>query len=149
MERRFIPYPPPGNSTSQRNAPASGSLIPFLGVIGCIIGLLLVVIILFIIKSRYTVHLRMLNNANPSQKYEIVKGWKKQATWALTQPSSAEVCAICIEVLRDQDNVRRLKCKHVFHTGCIDSWFQRHHVDCPLCKSVFIPDRRRDPEDVP
>ncbi|KAI3575878.1 hypothetical protein IWW34DRAFT_791196 [Fusarium oxysporum f. sp. albedinis] len=55
------------------------------------------------------VHLQKLNNTNPSQKYEIVKEWKKQATWALTQPSSAEVCAICIEVLRDQDNVRRLK----------------------------------------
>ncbi|KAH7169625.1 uncharacterized protein B0J16DRAFT_201525 [Fusarium flagelliforme] len=139
-----MPYIPPGNSTSQSNASTSSAPIPFLGVMGGTIGLF------FIVKSRYTgtVHLQMLNNANPSQKYETVKGLKKQATWTLTQPSSVEVCAICIEVLRDQDNVRRLGCKHVFHTGCIDSWFQRHHVDCPLCKSLFIPDRRSDPEDV-
>ncbi|KAJ9419424.1 hypothetical protein QL093DRAFT_2363981 [Fusarium oxysporum] len=144
-----MPYLPPGNSTSHRNAFVSGTPVAFLGVIGSIIGLLLIVIIFFIVKSRYPLHLKILNNASPSEKYRIVKGSKKQATWTVTQPSSVDVCAICIEVLRDQDNVRQLKCKHVFHTGCIDSWFQRHHVDCPLCKSIFIPDRCCDPADVP
>ncbi|KAJ9412686.1 hypothetical protein QL093DRAFT_2026974, partial [Fusarium oxysporum] len=90
-----------------------------------------------------------LNNTSPSEKYGIVKGLKKQATWTITKPSSIKVCAICIEVLRDQEDVRRLKYNHVFHTGCIDSWFQRHHVDCLLCKLIFIPDRRSDPKDVP
>ncbi|KAH7248408.1 hypothetical protein B0J15DRAFT_401116, partial [Fusarium solani] len=52
---------------------------------------------------------------------------------------------ICLEVLVDGDNVRRLKCKHLFHMSCIDSWFQKHHVDCPLCKSIFIPNREGDP----
>ncbi|KAI8648541.1 hypothetical protein NCS55_01492900 [Fusarium keratoplasticum] len=99
-------------------------------------------------KPKETIDLQTLNNANPSQKYEAVKGLKKQATWASTQSSSAEVCAICIEVLVNQDDVRRLKCKHVFHTSCIDSWFQNRHVDCPLCKSIFIPNRRGNPEDV-
>ncbi|KAI8710474.1 hypothetical protein NCS52_01564400 [Fusarium sp. LHS14.1] len=140
--------------------------IPFLGVIGGIIGLFLVFLIFYMVTLRYrhrqpqrdveaaksktmeTVDLQTLNNANPSQKYEAVKGLKKQATWASTQSSSAEVCAICIDVLVDQDDVRRLKCTHVFHTSCIDSWFQKHHVDCPLCKSIFIPNSRSNEENV-
>ncbi|KAH7169447.1 hypothetical protein DER46DRAFT_600290 [Fusarium sp. MPI-SDFR-AT-0072] len=144
-----MPYLPPGNSTSHRNAFASSTPVAFLGVLGSIAGLLLIVIIFFIVKSRYPVRLRTLNNASPSEKYGIVKGSKKEATRTITQPRSFEVCAICIEVLRDQEDVRRLKCKHVFHTGCIDSWFQRHHVDCPLCKSIFIPERRSNRQDVP
>ncbi|EXL38933.1 hypothetical protein FOCG_18438 [Fusarium oxysporum f. sp. radicis-lycopersici 26381] len=160
-------YIPQGNLRNQSDASTSTTPTPiFFGLVGGIIGVPLILIIFFIVKSRYhhpqpqgdieaakpvpkeTVNLQTLNNANPSQKYEAVKGLKKQATWASTQSSSAEVCAICIEVLGDQDDVRRLKCKHVFHTSCIDSWFQKHHVDCPLCKSIFIPNRHGDPEDV-
>ncbi|KAI8710465.1 hypothetical protein NCS52_01563500 [Fusarium sp. LHS14.1] len=159
-------YIPPGNSTNQSDVSTPRTPIPFLGVLGGIIGLSSVIFIFFIVKSRYhhrqpqrdieaakpvpkeAVDIQTLNNASPSQKYEAVKGLKKQATWASTQSSSAEVCAICIEVLGDQDDVRRLKCKHVFHTSCIDSWFQKHHVDCPLCKSIFIPDWRGDTEGV-
>lgn len=54
------------------------------------------------------------------------------------------VSAICLEVLVDRDDVRRLQCQHVFHSSCIDSWFQNRHVDCPLCKSVFILNRQDD-----
>lgn len=49
--------------------------------------------------------------------------------------------AICLGVLEDEADVRRLKCKHVFHTACIDSWFQRRHTDCVLCGAVLVPER--------
>jgi len=49
--------------------------------------------------------------------------------------------AICLEIFMDLDDARRLKCAHVFHTSCIDAWYQNHHTDCPLCKSVFIPNK--------
>ncbi|EXL39385.1 hypothetical protein FOCG_18009 [Fusarium oxysporum f. sp. radicis-lycopersici 26381] len=160
-------YIPPGNSTNQNDASTTRTPTPvFFGLVGGVIGVPLVIIIFLLIKSLYhhrqpqrdieaakpspkdAVDLQTLNNANPSRKYEAVKGLKKQATWASTQSNSAEVCAICIEVLGDQDDVRRLKCKHVFHTSCIDSWFRKHHVDCPLCKSIFIPDRCGDAKGV-
>jgi hypothetical protein len=38
-----------------------------------------------------TIGLQRLNDANPSQKYKQVKGLKRQAAWASTQSSSAEV----------------------------------------------------------
>ncbi|KAH8906503.1 hypothetical protein BR93DRAFT_880812, partial [Coniochaeta sp. PMI_546] len=45
---------------------------------------------------------------------------------------------VCLDLVADQEQVRRLKCSHVFHTRCIDSWFQRRHFDCPLCKCIYI-----------
>lgn len=42
-------------------------------------------------------------------------------------------CAICINDLRDGDNVRTLQCNHTFHRSCIDLWLLRR-ADCPLCK---------------
>ncbi|EGU73672.1 hypothetical protein FOXB_15818 [Fusarium oxysporum f. sp. conglutinans Fo5176] len=120
-------YIPPGNSINQSddNVSTSGTPIPFLVVFGSIVGLSLVILVLcgtpskllrsfhanehsYMVKLRYhhgqpqrdveaakrktkeTVDLQTLNNANPSQN------------------------AICIEVLVDQDDVRRLKCNHVF-----------------------------------
>ncbi|KAH7196184.1 hypothetical protein DER44DRAFT_633784, partial [Fusarium oxysporum] len=46
--------------------------------------------------------------------------------------------AICPEVFRDLDTVRRLNCEHVFQRKCIDLWLQKQHVNCPLCKSVYV-----------
>ncbi|KAH7169674.1 uncharacterized protein B0J16DRAFT_251585, partial [Fusarium flagelliforme] len=46
--------------------------------------------------------------------------------------------AICLEIFEGLDTVRRLKCEHVYHRQCIDTWFQRQHFNCPLCKSVYV-----------
>ncbi|TVY66784.1 E3 ubiquitin-protein ligase ZNRF3 [Fusarium oxysporum f. sp. cubense] len=81
-------------------------------------------------------NLQTLNRANPSIKYKDVR---KQSSVSSTEVSLAEICAVCLETLVDEEDVRRLTCEHVFHTRCLDSWFKEHHVDCPLCKCIFIP----------
>jgi hypothetical protein len=43
-------------------------------------------------------------------------------------------CVICFEDYVEDNSARRLRCGHVFHKTCIDSWFLRSSV-CPLCKS--------------
>lgn len=53
IKRSFMPYLPPGNSTSHRNAFVSGTPVAFVGVIGSIIGLLLIVIILYAHLSKF------------------------------------------------------------------------------------------------
>jgi len=43
-------------------------------------------------------------------------------------------CAICQEVLRSEQEGRKLNaCGHWFHRTCIDTWFQRHII-CPICR---------------
>ena len=51
---------------------------------------------------------------------------------------SWQVCSvICLELLQDKDNVRVLRCKHVYHTQCFDRWFAGHSV-CPLCHGEIL-----------
>eukprot|EP00127_Corallochytrium_limacisporum_P004222 Clim_evm167s157 gene=Clim_evmTU167s157 len=43
-------------------------------------------------------------------------------------------CTICLDIFEDKQEIRRLYCGHVFHTGCIDSWLLEKKKYCPLCK---------------
>ncbi|XP_018771019.1 E3 ubiquitin-protein ligase RNF130 isoform X3 [Serinus canaria] len=42
-------------------------------------------------------------------------------------------CAVCIESYKQNDVVRILPCKHVFHKICVDPWLSEH-CTCPMCK---------------
>ncbi|PVH62835.1 hypothetical protein PAHAL_3G413300 [Panicum hallii] len=47
----------------------------------------------------------------------------------------AEQCAVCINVVRDGEMVRRLPaCGHTFHAPCVDGWL-RAHATCPMCRA--------------
>ena len=46
-------------------------------------------------------------------------------------PSS---CAICLEDFKEAIYVRSLKCGHVFHKKCIDTWLAQN-ASCPLDRS--------------
>ncbi|CAG78490.1 hypothetical protein B0I72DRAFT_132247 [Yarrowia lipolytica] len=55
-------------------------------------------------------------------------------------PSDPDTCAICIEQLEDCDEIRVLKCNHVFHFSCITPWMTNRNASCPLCKTqYYIP----------
>jgi len=42
-------------------------------------------------------------------------------------------CMICLGDFAIADECRRLPCRHVFHTSCVDEWLRRC-TDCPICK---------------
>ena len=55
-----------------------------------------------------------------------------------------ESCSICQDRMRQGENIRRLNaCQHEFHTGCVDNWFLRSSVICPVCRHDI-----RDPTEV-
>lgn len=59
----------------------------------------------------------------------------------LAQPG--DTCAICIENLDDDDEVRGLSCGHAFHAGCLDPWLTCRRACCPLCKAdYYVPKPR-------
>ena len=52
-------------------------------------------------------------------------------------------CAICIDTLEDDDDVRGLTCGHAFHASCLDPWLTSRRACCPLCKAdYFVPKPR-------
>lgn len=63
----------------------------------------------------------------------------------LTNPGDS--CAICIDTLEEDDDIRGLTCGHAFHAGCLDPWLTSRRACCPLCKAdYYVPKPRPEAE---
>ncbi|KAL5551481.1 hypothetical protein UlMin_001657 [Ulmus minor] len=58
-----------------------------------------------------------------------------------TQENHQEViCSICLDCLERSHEIRELvRCEHVFHKECLDSWIDQGQLTCPLCRSFLFP----------
>lgn len=59
--------------------------------------------------------------------------------------TAGDTCAICIDGLEDDDDVRGLSCGHAFHAGCLDPWLTSRRACCPLCKADYYTPKPRAP----
>ncbi|KAL2510052.1 E3 ubiquitin-protein ligase [Forsythia ovata] len=48
--------------------------------------------------------------------------------------SSVE-CAVCLCKIEEGDEIRELRCDHLFHKVCLDRWLSYGHTTCPLCRN--------------
>lgn len=58
-----------------------------------------------------------------------------------------DTCAICIDTLEDDDDVRGLACGHAFHAVCVDPWLTSRRACCPLCKADYYTPKPRPEAD--
>ncbi|XP_021292998.1 probable E3 ubiquitin-protein ligase XERICO [Herrania umbratica] len=45
-------------------------------------------------------------------------------------------CCVCLCGFEADEEVSELSCKHFFHKGCLEKWFDNKHSTCPLCRSI-------------
>ncbi|KAI5258631.1 hypothetical protein E4T42_00346 [Aureobasidium subglaciale] len=58
-----------------------------------------------------------------------------------------DTCAICLDNLEDDDDVRGLSCGHAFHAACLDPWLTSRRACCPLCKADYYVPKPRAADD--
>ncbi|PKY08303.1 hypothetical protein P168DRAFT_314412 [Aspergillus campestris IBT 28561] len=88
-------------------------------------------------KSDSNDKLRKLDAVSPARTLEE---WWSRAKGPLLPSEGADghiVCVVCLEsVLRSQE-IRELKCLHVFHKECLEQWYLQDHFNCPLCYRAY------------
>ncbi|XP_009407086.2 E3 ubiquitin-protein ligase ATL6-like [Musa acuminata AAA Group] len=58
-------------------------------------------------------------------------------------------CAVCLSEFDDDDELRLLpRCRHLFHTDCIDVWLASH-VTCPVCRANLAEPATADGVELP
>ncbi|KAF5746553.1 zinc finger family protein [Tripterygium wilfordii] len=51
--------------------------------------------------------------------------------------SRSRECCVCLCGFEAEEEVSELSCKHFFHKGCLEKWFDNKHTTCPLCRSIL------------
>lgn len=51
--------------------------------------------------------------------------------------STSAECSICLERCGNADGLIQLRCKHIFHSACLERWL-RSHGDCPYCRASVL-----------
>lgn len=53
------------------------------------------------------------------------------------ESQSGDTCAICLDTLEPESDIRALACHHVYHSECIVPWLTTRKALCPLCKHDY------------
>ncbi|XP_020583092.1 E3 ubiquitin-protein ligase RHA2B-like [Phalaenopsis equestris] len=47
-------------------------------------------------------------------------------------------CVFCLSDVVEGEEIRKLRCSHLFHRICLDKWLQYQKLSCPLCRCSLL-----------
>ncbi|CDM33987.1 hypothetical protein DTO013E5_1718 [Penicillium roqueforti] len=88
-------------------------------------------------RKNPTERLRKLDKVSPTCTLE--KWWATtKGNLGLSEAVDGQfVCAVCLEQVDRTQEIRDLRCLHVFHRECLEKWFLGDHFNCPLCHRAY------------
>ncbi|KAM7523699.1 hypothetical protein LguiA_013601 [Lonicera macranthoides] len=72
-------------------------------------------------------YLKLIEKKNPSSRFRSGRAGSRE-------------CTVCLSVFEEGEEIRRLRCGHVFHKECLDTWLKGEWATCPLCRSDVLPE---------
>ena len=54
------------------------------------------------------------------------------------EEEAAVECVFCLSGVEEGEEVRELRCRHVFHRACLDRWLATPPATCPLCRTRLL-----------
>ncbi|KAI9085718.1 hypothetical protein K1719_032324 [Acacia pycnantha] len=81
-------------------------------------------------------HSLRLHHHQPLQEIHHIFTEEEQVEiWHPREGGGEEVeCAVCLNKIGEGDEVRVLRCEHVFHRECLNQWVGLRNFTCPLCR---------------
>ncbi|KAI9085724.1 hypothetical protein K1719_032330 [Acacia pycnantha] len=81
-------------------------------------------------------HSLRLHHHQPLQEIlQIFTEEEQVEIWHPREGGGGEVdCAVCLNKIGEGDEVRVLRCEHVFHRECLNQWVGLRNFTCPLCR---------------
>ena len=55
----------------------------------------------------------------------------------ITNEQPDDICTICLEEFKFNEELKKLKCNHIFHKECLEPWLNNKRK-CPICRSDVI-----------
>ncbi|KAE8145296.1 RING finger domain protein [Aspergillus avenaceus] len=81
--------------------------------------------------------LRKLDAVSPTR---TLQEWRSKTKGPLLPSEEVDgqfVCVVCLESVLPSQEIRELKCLHVFHKECLEKWYLQDHYNCPLCHRAY------------
>ncbi|KAL7590090.1 hypothetical protein Lser_V15G37030 [Lactuca serriola] len=47
-------------------------------------------------------------------------------------------CVVCLSMIGEDEEIRELRCGHLFHEACLDRWIRFRNRTCPLCRDNLV-----------
>ncbi|CAK86571.1 unnamed protein product (macronuclear) [Paramecium tetraurelia] len=111
------------------------------------VAVIIIIILFFVCKSvrkrkmlRMQARLRMAR-LEGQQQNQITQQQDYENLYDLLTPiplqdcNNQDSCAICLDNLNNNQEVRQTHCHHNFHSLCIREWLQKNKKECPVCRS--------------
>ena len=57
-------------------------------------------------------------------------------TLIITNNIIDDVCSICLEEFKYDEELKKLKCDHIFHKDCLEPWLTNNNK-CPICRAII------------